>query len=276
MNLKNKTIVITGAAGGFGTELVEIFCNKGAQVEALDIQKAALKTLKSKMQDKGYDIVTFVVDVTKPEDFENYTVNLERRKFSPDVWINNAGIADPRPFSEMELTTFAKVMNVNLNGVVYGTHTALKLMEKRQIGFIVNVASVAGHVPAPFLSSYTASKHAVVGFTRSLQVELYQKASPIRICLVSPGFADTEIMRANKEFKIPKILAWTIGSAREVATNIVNAVIKEKDEVYPVLSGRAFLSLYRYAPKRIFRLASRALTARTWRELVGLEGIRSR
>lgn len=276
LDLKNETVVITGAAGGFGAELVKLFCHKGARIIALDLSAPALKKLKSVLEGSGFDITTRVCDVTKPGHFDDLSRTLEKSGMAPIVWINNAGISYPEAFSQSPAERFQKVMDVNLNGVIYGTRTALKLMQKYGRGTIVNVASASGHLPSPFLVSYSTAKHGVVGFTRSLQLELYQQASPVKLCLVSPGFADTAIMKTNAEFKVPKILKWSVGTAKSVAKEIVTAVIKGKDEIYPGLSGTAMLALYKYTPKSIFRFTSRFFTARNFKEMIGLEGIRTR
>lgn len=276
MDLQNKNVVITGASGGFGRALCRLFAKKQANVIATDIDANALKKLKSDLQDEGFSIKTQRLDVTKTEDFEKFNAQLREKNIFPDVWINNAGISYPEAFSKTDAGLFDKIIDVNFRGVVNGTRAAFESMLVRRVGTVVNIASASGHLPVPFLSSYAASKHAVVGFTRSLQVELYQQASPVKMILVSPGFADTGIMKTNREFSVPKTMKWAVSTPDAVARDIVKAVEKGSEEIYPGLSASLFLSLYRFTPKSIFRLASRALTARNTRELLGLEGIRSR
>lgn len=275
MNFKSKLIVITGAAGGFGAAMTRLFLKKGAAILALDRDLAALKKLRRSCIDDGFEIETAVCDVTKPQDFERIADKLAKSARFPDVWINNAGISRPKAFSATSPADFARVMDVNFNGVVYGTRTALRLMETKQAGVIVNIASASGFLPSPFLISYSASKHAVVGFTRGLALELYQQASPIKLCLVSPGFADTAIMKSNPDFCLPKSFSWGVDSPQSVATAIVNAVASGKEEICPGLSAAGLMAFYRYAPKVVFKMASRAFTARNWKELIGLEGIRN-
>lgn len=276
LDFKNETVVITGAAGGFGTELVKLFRRKGARVFALDLSAPALKKLKAASEDEGFEIATRLVDVTRPEHFSDFAKALEAAGTLPGVWINNAGISYPEAFSLSPAERFQKILDVNLNGVIHGTRAALPLMQKRGQGTIVNVASASGHLPSPFLVSYSTAKHGVVGFTRSLQLELYHQASPVKLCLVSPGFADTAIMKTNPEFRVPKLIAWSVGSAEGVAREIVNAVARGKEEIFPGLSGTAMLAWYKYAPKPFFKLASRLFTARNFKEMIGLEGIRTR
>ena len=276
MKLKNKIIVLTGAAGGFGAHLVPLFLKQGASVWALDMNLDGLKRLKFEIEKSGFEIEIRQADVSKHEALEKIAAELKKKDILPDVWINNAGISHPESFENTLPETFQKILDVNLNGVLNGSRVALKLMNEKQSGIIVNVASVAGHLPCPFLSPYVTSKYAVVGFTKSLQLELYQQASPIKALLVSPGFADTPIMKTNKDFAFPKFLNWMVSRPEAVAKDIVNAIIAEKEDTYPGLSGRAFLLFQKMAPKALFRFSTRMLTARNFKELVGLEGIRSR
>lgn len=276
MKLKNKTVVLTGAAGGFGTHLTPLLLKAGANIWAVDMNLSGLKHLKSEMEKSGFEIKICVADVSKYESLKKIADELETCGTLPDVWINNAGISRPESFENTSPETFQKILDVNLNGVLNGSRVALKLMNEKQSGIIVNIASVAGHLPCPFLSPYVTSKYAVVGFTKSLQLELYQQASPIKVLLVSPGFADTPIMKTNKDFAFPKFLSWMVSRPETVAKDIVNAIIAEKEDTYPGLSGRAFLLFQKMAPKALFRFSTRMLTARNFKELIGLEGIRSR
>lgn len=277
MKLENKKITITGAAGGFGGELTKLLCAKGALIDALDINVKTLKKLKKTMSHLGHTLNVHNCDVTEKSDFAKYATQIRKEKKSPDIWINNAGMVFPQAFHKMSAEHFEKIMAVNFLGVVNGTRLALSFMQEKQNGCIVNIASVAGHVPAPFMAPYVASKHAVVGFTRALQLEMQQMACPVKFCLVSPGFSDTDIMKCNQdEFAFPSWLAWLVSSPRSVAQDIVRAIESEKEEITPTLSAPTVLKLYRYAPKAVFHLFSRVLTARNWKELVGLEGIHSR
>lgn len=263
MNINNKKIVITGAAGGFGRELTRQLCEKGALVDALDIDRQGLKTLKDKMTQLGYDIHTRHFDVTKKQDFQKYVTTLEHKKDYPDIWINNAGIAYPKAFVDTTEKTFEKILEVNLNGVILGTRIALKMMEKKGFGMIVNISSISGHIPTPFLSPYTTAKHAIVGFTRGLQLELEQMNSTIKLMLVSPGFADTNILKTNEEeFPFPKWLSWAIGTPESVTKDIVHGIERDKEEIFPTLCAPAFLRFYQFGPKFLYKMAAQLIAGK--------------
>jgi len=247
--IKNKTIAITGAAGGIGSEIVKCLSKHGAAIHALDRDEKALAHLRTIFP----SITTHVLDVTNKADYK-------KLKFIPDVWINNAGTSFPKEFNKLSDEQFEKILSVNLNGVILGTRHALKLMQDKDEGTVVNVASLAGHIPSPFLSPYTTAKHGVVGFTRGLQLELKHLNSHIKLCLVSPGFVDTDIMKTNPdEFPFPPYLKWLVSKPNKVASDIVHGIIKDKEEVYPGISAHLMNFLYKWTPQKFFELNSKAL-----------------
>lgn len=260
MYLKNKTVVITGAAGGFGAELTQLLCKKGARVHALDINEPGLKTLADKMRLKGHAIHTHKLDVTSLEAWQDFGLSFTKKQTAPDVWINNAGIAHTQLFSKTTPEHFDAVMRVNVDGVVCGTRTALSLMTRHQKGIIVNVTSLSGHIPLPLLVSYTTAKHAIVGFTRSLRLELEQQAANIKLLLVSPGFADTAIMKNNPEFLVPQWLKWSISQPQDVARDIVKAIEKETLESFPGVTGKLMLRLHHFLPDHLYKVLVRLMT----------------
>jgi short-subunit dehydrogenase len=276
MRFEGNTVVITGAAGGFGTELCRLFGERGARIEALDIDARALARLKKTLP-RALDIGTAVLDVTNGKRVNAYAAKLAREKKIPRVWINNAGTAYPEAFENAPAARFQRTLDVNLNGVLNGTRAALRLMQNgtNPSGTIVNVASVTGYLPSPFLTSYATSKFAVVGFTKSLQLELLHRGSPVKLVLVSPGFADTALLKANVEFPLPKIVSWMTARPETVARNILDAVIQGKDEIFPGLNARVLLAIGKFAPKAVFRAFTRLLAARNLKETIGWEHVRA-
>lgn len=186
---------------------------------------------------------------------------------APAVFVNNAGIARVGAFSEIGMDVFEEVLRVNLNGVVWGTRFALIHMQKAGRGIIINMASTAGLLPSVFMTSYAASKFAVVGFTRSLQSELRLANSPVRLCLVTPGFVKTPIMD-QRGVEFPAWLRWSVAQPKPVAAAIVRAALSGKDEVTPEFGGRFLQRLYRWAPGLTAR-GARLLFSRSMADLLG-------
>lgn len=258
MDLRNKTVLITGAAGGFGKALCSRLTDLDAQVIATDINLTELKKLADD------DVKIHKLDVMSHKDFSVLCEWLKKNKISPDVWINNAGAAFPKAFTELSPTLFDRILDVNLKGVVNGTRAALSVMNPKHETWIVNIASCAGHMPFAYNTAYCASKFGVVGFTQSLQLELKDQKSKVRVMLVSPGFAKTDIMRSNvKEFEVPTWLELAVGTADQVARDIIYALKAGKEEIHPVKSAALLNSLHRYGPKKLYDIAANALIKAT-------------
>ena len=164
------------------------------------------------------------------------------------VWINNAGIQKIGSFSEQSPELFDKIMGVNFSAVVHGTRDVLGRMNEQGEGVILNMASVAAHVPAPFMAAYVASKHAVLGFSRSLRAELQLLKSPIRCAVASPGFVNTQIIDRGHDTGFPEWLAWMLANPRDCAVEILNALASGRDEIAPTLNGRAMTAAFRLMP----------------------------
>ncbi len=258
MDLRNKIILITGAAGGFGKALCTQLVELDAQVIATDINLTELKKLASE------DVKTHKLDVISHNDFAALCAWLKKNKLTPDVWINNAGAAFPKAFAELSPTLFDRILDVNLKGVVNGTRAALSVINTKRESWVVNIASCAGHMPFAYNTAYCASKFGVVGFTQSLQLELKDQKSKIRVMLVSPGFAKTDIMCSNvKEFEVPAWLNLAVGTADQVARDIVRALKAGKEEIHPVKSAALLNGIHRFGPKKLYDLAANALIKAT-------------
>lgn len=261
-----KVVVITGAASGIGRALAELYLKSDATVVALDLNVAGLS---------GFRGTVYKVDVSHPEELQSIGEQIVREtRCAPSVWINSAGIAKLGHFSKMDLGTFNQVMSVNFNGTVNGTRTALALMKDAGSGVIVNLASVSGFLPAPFMSAYTASKHAVAGFTRSVRMELEWSRSKIKMILVWPGFVRTPMIETQPGFQLPKWMDFMVSSAELTSKKIFQGIRRGQKEIYPTPMARVLLNLNRIAPECSSPL-SRLTLAKNWRQLVGLDEIGS-
>jgi len=265
-----KFVVVTGAASGIGRSLVSEYLGKGLKVAALDRDEPALQALVAERSNT--DLIVANADVTEREELLELAAKLAQDHGAPDIWINNAGITTLGAFEKVSPEDFDRVLAVNFTGLVNGTRAALSVMQRPRKGKIVNVASVSGVVPAPYMTAYTASKHAVVGFTRALREEHEQRHSPIEVLLVLPGFAKTKIMESREGFEFPKWLEWMIDSSQNVAHEIVEGVAASRKEIIPTFNGRMMLKAHRLLPDLTTR-SSRILVARNWKELLGLHPI---
>jgi NAD(P)-dependent dehydrogenase (short-subunit alcohol dehydrogenase family) len=267
MNLAGKIVVITGGAGGIGRELCHEFLTAGARVWALDVDKTSLLKLEEDARKWGKELYPLEADVSNRNSLENALQTIVIAHSGLDVWVNNAGISGLGDFNKMPLERVEAVLRINLLGTIYGTRIALDHMEKFGRGTIVNIASVAGHVTAPYLSTYCASKHGVIGFTRALREELKIKDSNIRLMSVSPGFVDTGMIEKGSLRGFPEWLGFALSKPEEVARDVVRAVERGATEIYPTLNGKMILGVNKFLPA-IARRSSRILLSKNIRDLI--------
>ncbi len=231
---ESKNVVLTGAAQGIGRSLAFQFADRGARVCALDRDEVGLKALAQTAKERSREIDTVTIDVTDFASLQKIAEKIHAK--SPiDYWVNNAGVAKVVSFEETTPDEFDRILRVNLGAVVTATRIALTLMEKTGTGNIINMASVAGHVPCPFLTSYCTAKFAVVGFTAALREELRLKDSPVRLFMVSPGFVDTGMIEKGKLF--PEWLSWMLSTPESVAEEVIHGIERGSWRFFPRSTG---------------------------------------
>jgi len=187
----NKVVMITGAAGGFGAAAALRFAQQGATLVLSDMDKAKLDEFTDSLPDSvRYQAER--IDVTQEFEIISHIEQSIKIFGAIDVAINNAGIGQALlPLSETSEADFDRVMAVNTKGVFLGMKHQLPGMIKRKSGVILNIASAAGLIGAGHLAAYAASKHAVIGLTRSAADEVARYG--IRVNALCPSFAPTAL-----------------------------------------------------------------------------------
>jgi len=225
--LDGKVAVITGAAGEIGLATARLMAARGARVVAVDSDRAALAKCAAALGPKA---ITIEADVSDEESVKRYVDRARDEAGGIDVFFNNAGIEGlVAPITDYPLAEFQRVMAVNVIGVMLGMkHVIPVMMAGGKGGAIINTSSVAGLTGTPGVSAYNASKHAVIGLTRSAAAEWAAKG--IRINAVNPGPIESRMMRSLEVSLSPDnvegikarlrslVPAGRYGLAEEVAT----------------------------------------------------------
>lgn len=200
-DLAGRVAVVTGAASGIGRALAEAFAAEGMSVVLADIEAEALAETEASVRAAGAATLVQQVDVRSPEQVQAMADATMAAFGRVDVVCNNAGVVGHVvPTWEATPAEWEWVLGVNITGVVNGIRAFVPLMLEQNSGHIVNTASIAGLATIPYLAPYSASKHAVVAISESLQKELDARQSAVRVTALCPGFVRTKIMASDRNW----------------------------------------------------------------------------
>ncbi|MCB1054224.1 MAG: 3-oxoacyl-ACP reductase FabG [Acidobacteria bacterium] len=225
--LKDKVVVVTGAAAGIGRAVARRFAREGCRVAGWDVAGDA-QTFAAEMAAAGGEGALFTVDVTDAAGVEGATAEVVERYAGIDVLINNAGIVrdaqlvkvrDGEVIDRMSDDVFDKVVAVNLRGVFLCARAIVPHMIRRGAGVVINASSVVGLYGNFGQTNYAATKSGVISFTKTWARELGKRG--IRVNAIAPGFIATEILQAMPEKVLGGMVQHTplarMGTPEEVA-----------------------------------------------------------
>jgi NAD(P)-dependent dehydrogenase (short-subunit alcohol dehydrogenase family) len=188
-----KLALVTGAGSGIGRATALRFAELGANLILSDINKASLAETAELARAKGVQVDTEQADVSDWDDMRRFADKVHKRHGALDILVNNAGVATSGEFLTTPVEDWHWVLGINLMGVVHGCKAFGTRMADARRGHIVNIASAAGYYAAPAMSAYSASKHAVMGLSESLRIELAEFG--IGVSAICPGVINTNIVR---------------------------------------------------------------------------------
>ena len=227
--LKDQVIVITGASSGIGLCTAQSAATAGAKVVLAARSGETLDDAVRVINENGGEAISVVCDVSDEQQVENLAREAVNRFGRIDTWVNNAGVAIYGRLDEVSDDDSRRLFDINFWGVVYGCRAALPHL-KQQGGALINVGSEVSEAYVPILGMYSASKHAVKGFTDALRVEVeYVDKLPVSVTLIQPTAVDTPFDEharnyMEKEAKLPSNMI----EPQEVADAILKSAVKPK------------------------------------------------
>jgi NAD(P)-dependent dehydrogenase (short-subunit alcohol dehydrogenase family) len=229
VDLTGRVAVVTGGGRGIGAAIARGLAAAGARVVVSARSGGQLDGVVAEIAAAGRDARAVVCDVTDPESVSRLLGEAETELGPVEILVNNAGVSSSAPLRSVELAEWNRLMAVNATGTFLCTRAFLPGMVANGWGRVINVASVAGRAGAAYISAYAASKHAVIGFTRSVAAEVAAKG--VTVNALCPGYVETPMTDESVE----RIVAKT-GLSQEEARGRITAMnpqgrLIEPDEV---------------------------------------------
>jgi NAD(P)-dependent dehydrogenase (short-subunit alcohol dehydrogenase family) len=229
-SLNGKVVAITGGAQGIGKATATALVRKGCRVALGDID---LELAEKTAAGLGGGTVALPLDVTDRASFESFLDETGRQLGPVDAVINNAGIMPVTPFVDESEDSVRRQIDINLHGVITGTQLAIKRLQPRRSGYIVNIASQAGKAGIPGIATYSGTKHAVVGISEAVRTEL--RGSGIEVLCVMPTIVNTELTSGVGQRWVKPV------EAEDVANAIVDAMEVPRFDVFvPKANGAIY------------------------------------
>lgn len=253
VKLTNKVVLITGASSGLGAGVASLLVEKGAIPILTARSEDKLATLSRQLKGE-HQVIR--MDVQQDEDVKRVVDQVIQQYGKIDILLNNAGYGQFKTITEMPIEDYKMMIDVNYLGIVRCTQAVLPHMLTAGTGQIVNIASLAGKFPTAKSTSYTATKHAVLGFTNALRQEL--RETNIKISSINPGPIATAFFdRADPSGDYVKNVSQFMMTPDKVARDIVKVMEKRKEELDLPRIAIPGMRLYGLFPRFIDRLTYR-------------------
>ncbi len=221
-----QVVIITGAGNGIGRETAKLLATQDKALVLVDFDEKSGQDTLHAVKEHQQQAIFVHADVSKSQDVKKYVEAAKEAFGRIDAFINNAGVLSPPSLlADLEEETFDNVISVNLKGTFLGLKYVLKEMEQQQSGVIVNTSSAAGIQGQPYLGGYAASKHGVIGLTRTAAIEY--GPSGIRVNAICPGGVMTNMTKGLTSSPEENGPLRRLANASEIA-NVIAFLISEE------------------------------------------------
>lgn len=224
------TALVTGASSGIGRDIARELAGRGIRLVISGRNEAALEELRQEIGVNRVKIITADLSDEK----ECFRLYEEAKKYDPDILVNNAGFGLFGKFTDTDLDTELKMIDVNVKAVHILAKLFLKDLREKNSGYILNIASAAGFMPGPYMAAYYSTKNYVVRLTEAIDRELKNEGSAVSVSAFCPGPVDTNFNSvAGVKFSLKGI------SSEYAAKYAVNGMFRKKTLIIPTLSMKA-------------------------------------
>ena len=221
MNIKNKTVIITGASSGIGFSAAKLFAREGANLVLAARSTGKLDELEGELKQYEVKVLKVTTDISKLTDCKNLIKETISTFGGLDILINNAGYTAQGEFKDIELKEYDQILEVNLKAPIRLTKLALPHLLKSSSGRIINVASILGIFPIPTETVYSATKFGLRGFSYALADELAD--TNVRVCSICPGPVDTPFIMEHIDKVHDLVFSTTVSTPDEIGELILKS-----------------------------------------------------
>lgn len=238
-DFKGVRILVTGASSGIGRLLCLRLAEKGARLALVARREEELNSLKQEVEAKGAEAIVIPCDVRELEQVKRCVDKALAHYGNIDMLVNNAGYGNHMPFIDWPIEDIENLVRVNYFGTVYFTKLLLPQMVAMKNGCILMIASVAGKLSTPDESAYCAAKHAVVGMSGALGLEVEDDG--VYVCTVNPGAFDTAFFKEEDRARMPPVAKKQMGDPNKLVDHIFKSLKKGlHDTTYPFLPSTGY------------------------------------